>query len=67
MGLAPFVGLGLYTLLSRKGRLLLIYPKFYYMLIIIIVITSAYYIAREFVDPGYIQGVIEYEILSFKK
>ncbi|NOZ48365.1 MAG: phospholipid carrier-dependent glycosyltransferase [Chlorobi bacterium] len=67
MGIAPFAGVAIYTLIQKNGRKLLINYRFYISLLAIVLITSIYYIVRELIDPGYLKGVLEYEIFSFNK
>jgi 4-amino-4-deoxy-L-arabinose transferase-like glycosyltransferase len=67
MGLAPFAGLGVYAITEKNGRKLLLDYKFYLMGIIALTLVAAYYILREYLDPGYMDGVLKYEIFSFRE
>lgn len=67
MGLAPLAGLGVYLLTEKKGRKLLLDYKLYLTGLTVLVLVAAYYVLREHLDPGYMEGVLKYEILSFRE
>ncbi len=67
MGLAPLVGIGLFFITQKKGRQILSDYRLYLTGFIAISLTGLYYITREALDPGFLQGVLKYEILSFRE
>lgn len=67
MGLAPLAGLGVYTLANKKGRRVLSDLRFYLTTLSALVLIIAYYVLREYLDPGYLAHVLRYEIFSFKE
>lgn len=67
MGFIPLAGFGVYALLNRNGRRVLSDLHFYYMCIITLALISAYYLLREYFDPGFFRGVLGIELFSFTK
>lgn len=67
IGLVSLVGLAVFTLITPNGRKLILNSKFWLTIAIVIAISASYYIVREYIDPGYLEGVWKYEIYAAKK
>ena len=67
MGFVPLAGAGLYLLLKAKGRKILSDFRFYLPFMSALILLALYYVAREILDPGYMEGVLKYEVFSFKE
>jgi 4-amino-4-deoxy-L-arabinose transferase-like glycosyltransferase len=63
-GLMCMPGLLLYTLLQRRLRELLSSPRVYLAACVITTLSVGYYVLRELHNPGYIQAVIDGELLT---
>lgn len=67
IGVVSLVGLSIFTLITPNGRKLIFNYKFWLTIACVIAITASYYIVREVLDPGYLEGVWKYEIYAAKK
>jgi 4-amino-4-deoxy-L-arabinose transferase-like glycosyltransferase len=67
IGLVSLVGLAVFTLITPNGRKLILSYKFWLTIAIVVAISASYYIVREYIDPGYLEGVWKYEIFAAKK
>lgn len=61
-GLSPLAGIGLYMLLRKNGRKLLLEFRFYITAFLVLCSISAYYFLRDFYDPGYIDAIFKVEL-----
>lgn len=67
MGLAPLFGFAIFTILHKNGIELLKNYRVYVTVFIVLFLSAVYYVGREIVDPGYLEGVWKYEIFAFKE
>ncbi len=61
-GLSPLAGIGLYFLLRKNGRKILLDFRFYITAFLVLLSISAYYFLRDFYDPEYIDAFFKVEL-----
>ncbi|MCD4793734.1 MAG: glycosyltransferase family 39 protein [Bacteroidales bacterium] len=64
-GLAPLIGLLIYTPTQKNGRKLLLDYRFHLTWFVTIIVILSYYLIREKYDPGYLAGVYQWELGLF--
>lgn len=60
-GLSPLAGVAVYTLLQKRGHRVLKDWRFHVTWVATLMVILTYYLAREILDPGYLQAVVRME------
>lgn len=63
-GMIPLPGLFIYTIYQKKLGKLFSAPELYYLAVLSVASILSFYLLREYYNPGYLNIVVSYEILS---